>query len=71
MRAPLSLFVDTSVWSLTLRRDVPAASAPVAALVRALEAGETVKSSCRMRMLTTDDDFVHVARLSALKLWTE
>jgi predicted nucleic acid-binding protein len=38
----LSLFVDTSVWSLALRRDAPPASAPVLALVRALEAGETV-----------------------------
>lgn len=38
----MSLFVDTSVWSLTLRRDAPAGSAEVAALVRALGSGETV-----------------------------
>jgi predicted nucleic acid-binding protein len=41
-QARLSLFVDTSVWSLALRRDAPPASAPVLALVRALESGETV-----------------------------
>jgi predicted nucleic acid-binding protein len=38
----LSLFVDTSVWSLALRRDAPLASRPVCELVRALEAGETI-----------------------------
>jgi predicted nucleic acid-binding protein len=38
----LSLFVDTSVWSLALRRDAPPAAAPVQALTRALDAGETV-----------------------------
>jgi predicted nucleic acid-binding protein len=36
----LSLFVDTSVWSLALRRDAPADTAAVRALVRAIEAGE-------------------------------
>ena len=34
--------MDTSVWSLAFRRDVPPASAPVRALVRALEAGDIV-----------------------------
>jgi predicted nucleic acid-binding protein len=38
----LSLFVDTSVWSLALRRDAPSDAAPVRALVRAIEAGETL-----------------------------
>jgi hypothetical protein len=38
----LTLFVDTSVWSLALRRDAPLASEPVRDLVRALEAGETI-----------------------------
>jgi predicted nucleic acid-binding protein len=36
----LSLFVDTSVWSLAFRRDAPPASKPVRELARALEAGE-------------------------------
>ena len=37
----MSLFVDTSVWSLAFRRDVPAAaSIEVGELVRAIEAGE-------------------------------
>jgi predicted nucleic acid-binding protein len=38
----VSLFVDTSVWSLALRRDTPAHSAEVGMLVQALERGETV-----------------------------
>lgn len=133
----MSLFVDTSVWSLALRRDGPSAAAPTQALVRALQTGETVvatglvlqellqgfsgpkdrntildrfgalpmlqpdredhieaallRNDCRRRgvqigtidallarlcirhdltMLTTDEDFRHVARLSKLKLWT-
>ena len=38
----MSLFVDTSVWSLALRRDRPAGRAEVGMLVRALEGGETL-----------------------------
>jgi predicted nucleic acid-binding protein len=38
----LSLFVDTSVWSLALRRDTPAAVPEVHVLVRALEADEAI-----------------------------
>jgi predicted nucleic acid-binding protein len=38
----VSLFVDTSVWSLALRRDAPAGQAEVGMLVRALESGETL-----------------------------
>jgi predicted nucleic acid-binding protein len=38
----VSLFVDTSVWSLALRRDVPRASPQVFALGDALTAGETI-----------------------------
>ena len=38
----MSLFVDTSVWSLALRRDAPASIRQVMALVRALENGEPV-----------------------------
>ena len=38
----MSLLVDTSVWSLALRRDSPSAVAEVQALVRAIEAGETI-----------------------------
>ena len=36
----MSLFVDTSVWSLAFRRDLPAARIEVGELVRAIEAGE-------------------------------
>lgn len=38
----MSLFVDTSIWSLALRRDSPAPDAQVKALVLALESGETL-----------------------------
>jgi predicted nucleic acid-binding protein len=39
----LNLFVDTSVWSLLLRRDQPPADVPqVQVLMRALEAGERI-----------------------------
>ena len=38
----MSLFVDTSVWSLALRRDEPAGRAEVGMLVRAVEGGETL-----------------------------
>ena len=36
----MTLFVDTSVWSLAFRRDAPVASAERGELVRAIEAGE-------------------------------
>jgi predicted nucleic acid-binding protein len=38
----LSLFVDTSVWSLALRRDQPRDSPHVQALLHALEAGDRI-----------------------------
>jgi hypothetical protein len=38
----LSLFVDTSIWSLALRRDAPASSRDVRVLIRAIESGETL-----------------------------
>jgi predicted nucleic acid-binding protein len=38
----LSLFVDTSVWSLLLRRDRPSDVPQIAALIHALESGERV-----------------------------
>jgi predicted nucleic acid-binding protein len=38
----LSVFVDTSVWSLAFRRDAPAGTPEVGELTRALGAGETV-----------------------------
>jgi predicted nucleic acid-binding protein len=38
----VSLFVDTSVWSLALRRDAPQAVPEVAALTNALGAGDTI-----------------------------
>jgi predicted nucleic acid-binding protein len=38
----LSLFVDTSVWSLAFRRDAPAAANERRGLVRAIEAGEEI-----------------------------
>jgi predicted nucleic acid-binding protein len=38
----VSLFVDTSVWSLALRRDRPSANAHVLTLVQAIENGESI-----------------------------
>lgn len=38
----MSLLVDTSVWSLALRRDAPAGAPEVRALRTALESGDTV-----------------------------
>lgn len=38
----MSLFVDTSVWSLALRRDSPAFRREIGVLVRAIESGETL-----------------------------
>ena len=38
----MSLFVDTSVWSLAFRRDVVATAVEVIALRQSLEAGDTV-----------------------------
>jgi len=38
----LSLFVDTSVWSLALRRDGSSSAPHVAALVKAIESGEPI-----------------------------
>lgn len=41
----MSLFVDTSVWSLALRRDAPPALPEIRELTRALEAGATILST--------------------------
>ena len=38
----MSLFVDTSVWSLAFRRDSPSPASEVRELVRAIEAGEAL-----------------------------
>jgi predicted nucleic acid-binding protein len=38
----LSLFVDTSVWSLAFRRDSSPASGPVLELVRRVQSGEPI-----------------------------
>jgi predicted nucleic acid-binding protein len=38
----LSLFVDTSVWSLALRRDGPSSAPQVVALIKAIEHGEPI-----------------------------
>ena len=38
----MTLFVDTSVWSLALRRDAPGAVVEVVALIRAIERGDAL-----------------------------
>jgi predicted nucleic acid-binding protein len=134
----LSLFVDTSVWSVALRRDPPSSAREVRRLIQAIETGETIvttglvlqellqgfsgprardqildrfsavpllmpdlddhiraaetRNRCRrsgvqigtvdallaqlcichdLTMLTSDDDFEHIARHSTLKVWKE
>ena len=134
----MSLFVDTSIWSLALRRDIPSSTKEVRALVRAIETGETIlttglvlqellqgfagpkareqildrfadvpllapdrddhiqaaelRNRCRragvqigtidallaelcirhdLTMLTSDNDFTHIASHCALKIWKE
>lgn len=41
----MTLFVDTSVWSLAFRRDRPSTAPEVRALQTALEGGETIVSA--------------------------
>lgn len=41
----MTLFVDTSVWSLAFRRDAPARTAEVVELLRALDAGDQIVST--------------------------
>jgi predicted nucleic acid-binding protein len=41
----LSIFVDTSVWSLAFRRNSPSSTLEVRALIRAIEAGDTILST--------------------------
>lgn len=132
----MSFFVDTSVWSLALRRNPASSSPEVTTLVRALEGGETIlttglvlqellqgfagpkareqildrfsavpllipdredhvraaelRNRCRragiqigtidallaelcihheLTMLTSDNDFTHIAKHSTLKVW--
>lgn len=134
----MSLFVDTSVWSLAFRRDLRAAAREVTALVGAIENGETIlttglvlqellqgfsgptarhrildrfsavpllvpdredyvgaaelRNDCHrngvrigtidallarlclrhdLTVLTTDNDFTHIARHSALRVWKQ
>lgn len=38
----MSLFVDTSVWSLAFRRDLPSDAPEVRMLVQAIKGGETL-----------------------------
>lgn len=38
----MSLFIDTSVWSLAFRRNAPTAEPEVGELIRAIENGETL-----------------------------
>ena len=38
----MTLFVDTSVWSLALRRDGPSSAPEVEALIKAIEHGEPI-----------------------------
>jgi predicted nucleic acid-binding protein len=72
----LSLLVDTSVWSLVLRRNAPADTAEAARLAEALQAGEAVLTTglVLQELLQgfagpRDRDLI-VARFAALPLLT-
>ncbi len=41
----MGILVDTSVWSLALRRDMPAASREVDILIRAIDSGDDIYST--------------------------
>ncbi|HEY6578185.1 MAG TPA: PIN domain-containing protein [Rhizomicrobium sp.] len=41
----MSIFVDTSVWSLGLRRDVPSSEPEVRELIRCIESGQALVST--------------------------
>ena len=41
----MTIFVDTSVWSAALRRDMPSATPQVAELARAIEAGDVLTTT--------------------------
>jgi predicted nucleic acid-binding protein len=41
----LTLFIDTSVWSLAFRRDTPSTSPEVQILAQAIERGETITTT--------------------------
>ncbi len=82
----MSLLVDTSVWSLALRRGGAAAAPEVAALRTALEGVQLVVTtgivvqellqvfqSCRrhaLELLTTDGDFTAARVHVAFGLWS-
>jgi predicted nucleic acid-binding protein len=71
----LSLFVDTSVWSLALRRDRPADVPEVGALERALTEGELVTTGLIYQELPQGvhgprDQQAIVARFGALPFLT-
>jgi predicted nucleic acid-binding protein len=59
----VTLLVDTSVWSLALGRDVEV-EAPEDALIAQLCIRHDVI------LLSTDQDFVHAAKHSSLKVWS-
>jgi hypothetical protein len=64
----VALFVDTSVWSLALRRDGDSTAPEVQALRRALEGGEIVVTT-GLVLLTTDRDSVLAAGHCTLQVW--
>lgn len=66
----MTLLVDTSVWSLALRRDVEA-SEPQARHLRDALFGSEVCIRHDLILLTTDKDFTHAARHCPLRVWPD
>ena len=71
----MTLFVDTSAWSLALRRD---AAAEIRNTCRraGIQVGTIDALLARLclrhdlTLLTTDNDFKHAARLYPLRIWS-
>jgi len=63
----LTLFVDTSVWSLALRRDRPPDVPEIRRLRDVLLAQLCIRH--KLTMLTTDRDFASIASIMPLTIW--
>ena len=65
----MTFLVDTSVWSLALRRDIESSAPEVRALHDALLIQLCVRHD--LTLLTTDKDFISAAKHTPLRVWQE
>jgi hypothetical protein len=65
----VNVIVDTSVWSLALRRRRPAPSSLVLELAELIREGRAAMlGPVRQEILTADTDFLHFARVLPIDL---